>query len=165
MMIINTGKPLYTQPNPRYLNHRTFTISWKASVLWIITIMAYRYQAIKIGGPFEKVLVNPPVPKEGEVLIRLHAIGLNPIDWKQLWVNVIIHGLNYLLTVHYTKAQLELPSSPGQRLWDARVQGLWKTWDQVFRASRKVMKSFLDWILRSRNPLHSRYDICCIRIK
>jgi NADPH:quinone reductase-like Zn-dependent oxidoreductase len=46
--------------------------------------MASRYQAVKLGGPFETVQTEHPGPKADEVLIRLKAIGLNPIDWKQL---------------------------------------------------------------------------------
>ncbi len=46
--------------------------------------MPSRYQAIKIGGPFETAQIDRPVPGAGEVMIRLKAIGLNPIDWKQL---------------------------------------------------------------------------------
>lgn len=46
--------------------------------------MASRYQAIKVGGPFETVRIDRPVPSAGEVLIQLKAIGLNPVDWKQL---------------------------------------------------------------------------------
>ncbi len=47
-------------------------------------IMASRYQAIRAGGPFETIQIERSVPGAGEVLIRLKAVALNPIDWVQL---------------------------------------------------------------------------------
>jgi NADPH:quinone reductase-like Zn-dependent oxidoreductase len=55
-------------------------------VLYSIVAMALRYQAVKQGGSFEVVPVEVPVPGAGEILIKLKAIALNPVDWKQLLV-------------------------------------------------------------------------------
>lgn len=48
--------------------------------------MASRYQAVKQGGPFELVRVPKADPAEGEIQIRMKAVALNPLDWKQLYV-------------------------------------------------------------------------------
>ena len=48
--------------------------------------MGSRYQAKQQGGPFEIVSVSKPVPAADEVLIKVKAVALNPIDAKQLYV-------------------------------------------------------------------------------
>lgn len=42
--------------------------------------MSSRYQAVKVGGPFETIQLKHIEPKADEVLIRLNAIGLTHID-------------------------------------------------------------------------------------
>ena len=42
-----------------------------------------------------------PVPKEGEILVRVHALGVNPVDWK------IREGLAR------ARLNLNLPAIPG----------------------------------------------------
>jgi NADPH:quinone reductase-like Zn-dependent oxidoreductase len=60
--------------------------------------MAEKMRAVRIheyGGPERLVLeeTDRPEPKEGELLIRIHAAGINPIDWKvrsgmaRAWMN------------------------------------------------------------------------------
>jgi hypothetical protein len=46
--------------------------------------MGARYQAKAKGGPFEIVQVPKPTPEPDEVLIKLKAVALCPLDWKQL---------------------------------------------------------------------------------
>lgn len=48
--------------------------------------MGSRYQAKQQGGPFEIVSASKPVPAADEVLIKVKAVALNPIDAKQLCV-------------------------------------------------------------------------------
>ena len=45
-----------------------------------------RYQAVKLGGPFERVEYDVPSPGPTEVVVRNKAVALNPLDWKQLLV-------------------------------------------------------------------------------
>ena len=44
--------------------------------------MGARYQANKQGGPFELVQVPKPVPEGNEVVIKMRAAALNPVDNK-----------------------------------------------------------------------------------
>ncbi|KAI9787345.1 MAG: hypothetical protein M1816_007631 [Peltula sp. TS41687] len=47
--------------------------------------MPLRYQATQKGGPFALVgYAQPTTPGPNEVIIRTKAVGLNPVDWKQL---------------------------------------------------------------------------------
>ncbi|KAL7902137.1 chaperonin 10-like protein [Trichoderma sp. SZMC 28014] len=46
--------------------------------------MPLRCVAAKIGGPLQVITVQAPIPKEGEVLVRLKAVALNHVDWKQV---------------------------------------------------------------------------------
>ena len=46
--------------------------------------MGSRYQAVKKGGPFELVPASKPDVGKNEVLVKIKAVALNPIDWKQL---------------------------------------------------------------------------------
>ncbi|KAI9883849.1 MAG: hypothetical protein M1823_004378 [Watsoniomyces obsoletus] len=43
-----------------------------------------RYEAVKQGGPFERVEYTVPTPGPNEVLIHTRAVALNPADWKML---------------------------------------------------------------------------------
>lgn len=52
----------------------------------IILNMVSRYQAKQQGGPFEIVSASKPAPAADEVLIKVKAVALNPIDAKQLCV-------------------------------------------------------------------------------
>ncbi|KAG8408387.1 putative secondary metabolism biosynthetic enzyme [Metarhizium acridum] len=44
-----------------------------------------QYVAVKKGGPFQMVTGPYPTPRPGEVCIRNRAVGLNPLDWKNLY--------------------------------------------------------------------------------
>lgn len=46
--------------------------------------MGSRYQAVKKGGPFKVVPASKPNLEKNELLIKIKAVALNPIDWKQL---------------------------------------------------------------------------------
>ncbi len=46
--------------------------------------MAMRYQAVAKGGPFEAATVPVEKPADDEVLIKVKAIALNPLECKQL---------------------------------------------------------------------------------
>jgi len=48
--------------------------------------MAYRWVAPRAGGieVLERVETEPPVPAAGEVTIAVHAVGMNPADYKHL---------------------------------------------------------------------------------
>ncbi|KAJ2966224.1 hypothetical protein NQ176_g10251 [Zarea fungicola] len=46
--------------------------------------MSCRLQALEVGGPLQEVRISVPSPDVGEVQVRIKAVGLNPIDWKQL---------------------------------------------------------------------------------
>lgn len=46
--------------------------------------MGSRYQAVKKGGPLEVVPASTPDVERDEVLIKIKAVALNPLDWKQL---------------------------------------------------------------------------------
>lgn len=48
--------------------------------------MGSQYLAKQQGGPFEIVSASKPVPAADEVLIKIKAVALNPIDAKQLCV-------------------------------------------------------------------------------
>lgn len=54
--------------------------------------MSCRLQALEVGGPLQEVRISVPSPDVGEVQVRIKAVGLNPIDWKQLYVDVIIRN-------------------------------------------------------------------------
>jgi NADPH:quinone reductase-like Zn-dependent oxidoreductase len=41
-------------------------------------------QLVKQGGPFEIVQSPKPVPASNEVVVKLKAVALNPVDWKQM---------------------------------------------------------------------------------
>lgn len=49
-----------------------------------------QYVAIKKGGPFQLVTGANPTPGPGEVCIRNHAVGLNPLDWKNLYYGEMV---------------------------------------------------------------------------
>jgi NADPH:quinone reductase-like Zn-dependent oxidoreductase len=51
-----------------------------------------QYQATKQGGPFSVVPVPKTVPREKEVSIRLKAVALNPVDYKQLYYGARIES-------------------------------------------------------------------------
>ena len=51
-----------------------------------------QYQATKQGGPFSLVSVPKTVPGEKEVSIRLKAVALNPVDYKQLYYGAMIES-------------------------------------------------------------------------
>ncbi|KAL6898857.1 GroES-like protein [Trichoderma evansii] len=46
--------------------------------------MPLRCVATKIGSPLQVVKIQAPTPQTGEVLVRLKAVALNHIDWKQV---------------------------------------------------------------------------------
>jgi NADPH:quinone reductase-like Zn-dependent oxidoreductase len=41
-------------------------------------------QLVKQGGPFEIVQSPKPIPASDEVVVKLRAVALNPLDWKQM---------------------------------------------------------------------------------
>jgi NADPH:quinone reductase-like Zn-dependent oxidoreductase len=41
-------------------------------------------QLVKQGGPFEIVQSPKPTPASDEVVVKLKAVALNPLDWKQM---------------------------------------------------------------------------------
>lgn len=43
-----------------------------------------RVHLVKQGGPFEIVKVIKPTTASDEVVVRLKAVALNPLDWKQM---------------------------------------------------------------------------------
>lgn len=49
-------------------------------------------QATQKGGPFAFVPVPKPDPGPDEVCIRMKAIGLNPLDWKQLYLGEMVQA-------------------------------------------------------------------------
>lgn len=65
-----------------------------------------RYQVIKQGGPFELVQVPRPVPQKDEVVIKVKAAALNPVDNKMLHLGV---GRSDMPTV---PSQSDLTQSP-----------------------------------------------------
>jgi formyltetrahydrofolate deformylase len=48
------------------------------------TITGARVQLVQPGGPFEIVKSPKPTPASDEVVVRLKAVALNPLDWKQM---------------------------------------------------------------------------------
>ena len=48
--------------------------------------MPSQFQAKQQGGPLEVASVSKHVPAADEVLVRIKAVALNPIDAKQLYV-------------------------------------------------------------------------------
>ena len=57
-----------------------------------IMATSLQYQATKQGGPFSLVSVPKTVPGEKEVSIRLKAVALNPVDYKQLYYGAMIES-------------------------------------------------------------------------
>src|ERR1700753_3250617 len=51
-----------------------------------------QYQATKQGGPFRIVPVPKVAPGEKEISIRLKAVALNPVDYKQLYYGVRVES-------------------------------------------------------------------------
>jgi NADPH:quinone reductase-like Zn-dependent oxidoreductase len=51
-----------------------------------------RLQAVQQGGPMQLASVPIPEPEATEVCIKLHAIGLNPLDYKQLYNGELVRG-------------------------------------------------------------------------
>lgn len=51
-----------------------------------------QYQATKQGGPFAQVSIPKPAPDAHEVAIRLKAIALAPLDWKQLDYGLMVES-------------------------------------------------------------------------
>lgn len=51
-----------------------------------------QYQAIRQGGPFELASVPIVKPKADEITVRLKAVALNPIDWKQLDMGIMVES-------------------------------------------------------------------------
>ncbi|KHN94885.1 Alcohol dehydrogenase superfamily, zinc-type [Metarhizium album ARSEF 1941] len=49
-----------------------------------------QYVAVKKGGPFQVVTGPYPSPGPGEVCIRNLAVGLNPLDWKNLYYGEMV---------------------------------------------------------------------------
>lgn len=49
-------------------------------------------QATQKGGPFAFASVPKPEPGANEVCIRMKAIGLNPLDWKQLYLGEMVQS-------------------------------------------------------------------------
>jgi len=47
-------------------------------------ITGTRVQLVQLGGPFEIVKSPKPAPASDEVVVRLKAVALNPLDWKQM---------------------------------------------------------------------------------
>ena len=42
----------------------------------------------KYGSPdvLHSMEVENPIPKDNEVLIKVHAVAINPIEWRPLWI-------------------------------------------------------------------------------
>ena len=51
-----------------------------------------RFQATQKGGPFVLASIPKPTPGPNEVSIRLKAIGLNPLDWKQFYFGIMVES-------------------------------------------------------------------------
>src|SRR5690348_6538215 len=68
----------------RTLSARTITST--ANTRMAGTTTGLQYQAIKLGGPFQLTSAPKTTPAAGEVLIKLRAVALNPVDWKLLYV-------------------------------------------------------------------------------
>lgn len=49
-----------------------------------------QYQATQKGGPFALVSVPKATPEPNEVSIRMKVVGLNPVDWKQLYLGAMV---------------------------------------------------------------------------
>lgn len=51
-----------------------------------------QYQATQKGGPFVLASIPKPTPGPNEVSIRMKAIGLNTLDWKQLYFGFMVES-------------------------------------------------------------------------
>lgn len=58
-----------------------------------------QYQAIAKGGPFTLASVPKPTPGPNEISIRLKAIALNPLDWKQLDFGLMVESWPVVLGI------------------------------------------------------------------
>lgn len=95
--------------------------------------MCFRLLASKVGGPLQEVRTSVTSPAEGEVQVRIKAVGLNPIDWKQLYVDVTIHN------GPKTNCKIEIMASMshrGQQPLGMKRLALWRELAQEFHSSQ-----------------------------
>lgn len=77
--------------------------------------MPSQYQAKQQGGPLEVASVSKHVPAADEVLVRIEAVGLNPIDSKQLCV-YSPHLPNYIQPFPLALIELMMASGGAEKL-------------------------------------------------
>jgi NADPH:quinone reductase-like Zn-dependent oxidoreductase len=51
-----------------------------------------QYQATQKGGPFALVSIAKPTPESNDVSIRMKAVALNPLEWKQLYFGAMVES-------------------------------------------------------------------------